>query len=120
MSAIPALTAFHNGMRFWAKVILGPVLVLWMVPEIYMVSVALRSPDTAFNPQLFSLPITIDNFVTVIRENPLLTFFWNSLVVTCVTVVIVLAAASLFAFAASILKLRATTLLYTSLLTTLM
>jgi raffinose/stachyose/melibiose transport system permease protein len=107
-------------MRFWAKMILVPVLVLWMVPEIYMVSVALRSPDTAFNPQLVSFPITIDNFVTVIRENPLLTFFWNSLVVTCRTVVIVLAAAALFAFAASVLRLRATTFLYTSLLTTLM
>jgi raffinose/stachyose/melibiose transport system permease protein len=107
-------------MRFWAKMILVPVLFLWMVPEIYMVSVALRSPDTAFNPELFSFPITIDNFVTVIRENPLLTFFWNSLVVTCGTVVIVLAAAALFAFAASVLRLRATTFLYTSLLTTLM
>jgi raffinose/stachyose/melibiose transport system permease protein len=97
-----------------------PVLLLWMVPEVYMLSVALRSPDTAFNPQLFSFPITIDNFITVIRENPLLTYFWNSLVVTCGTVVIVLGAAALFAFAASVLRLRATTLLYTSLLTTLM
>src|ERR1700752_4241514 len=58
--------------------------------------------------------------VTVIRENPLLTYFWNSLVVTCGTVVIVLGAAALFAFAASVLRLKATTLLYTSLLTTLM
>jgi raffinose/stachyose/melibiose transport system permease protein len=107
-------------MRFWAKVILGSILLVWMVPEIYMVSVALRSPDTAFNPQLFSFPITVDNFSTVIRENPLLTFFWNSLVVTCGTVVIVLAAASLFAFAAAVLKLRGTMWLYTSLLTTLM
>src|SRR5258708_9685153 len=107
-------------MRFWAKVILGSILLVWMVPEIYMVSVALRSPDTAFNPQLFSFPITVDNFSTVSRENPLLTFFWNSLVVTCGTVVIVLAAASLFAFAAAVLKLRGTMWLYTSLLTTLM
>ena len=62
----------------------------------------------------------IDNFVTVVRENPLLNFFWNSLVVTCGTVIIVLAAAALFAFAASVLRLRGATFLYTSLLTTLM
>jgi raffinose/stachyose/melibiose transport system permease protein len=85
-----------------------------------MLSVALRSPDTAFVPQLFTFPITFDNFITVIRENPLLTFFWNSLAITSGTVALVLAAASTFAFAASILKLRASMLLYTSLLTTLM
>jgi raffinose/stachyose/melibiose transport system permease protein len=107
-------------MRFWAKLILSLVLLLWMVPEIYMVSVALRSPDAAFDPQLFTLPITLQNFVTVMRENPLLHFFGNSLLITCGTVGIVLGAASTFAFAASVLKLKGTMLLYTSLLTTLM
>jgi raffinose/stachyose/melibiose transport system permease protein len=106
--------------RFWAKAVLITLLLIWMVPEVYMLSVALRSPDTAFVPQLFTFPITFDNFITVIRENPLLTFFWNSLAITSGTVALVLAAASTFAFAASILKLRASMLLYTSLLTTLM
>jgi raffinose/stachyose/melibiose transport system permease protein len=107
-------------MRFWAKLILSLVLLLWMVPEIYMMSVALRSPDAAFDPQLFTLPITLQNFVTVMRENPLLHFLGNSLLITCGTVGIVLGAASTFAFAASVLKLKGTMLLYTSLLTTLM
>jgi raffinose/stachyose/melibiose transport system permease protein len=107
-------------MRFWAKLILSGVLLLWMVPEIYMVSVALRSPDAAFEPQLFTFPITFQNFITVMQENPLLNFFGNSLLITCGTVAVVLGAASTFAFAASILKLRGTMLLYTSLLTTLM
>jgi raffinose/stachyose/melibiose transport system permease protein len=107
-------------MRFWAKLILSAALLVWMVPEIYMLSVSLRPPDAAFEPQLFTLPITFENFLTVMRENPLLNYFGNSLLVTLGTVIIVIAAASAFAFAASVLKLKGTILLYTSLLTTLM
>jgi raffinose/stachyose/melibiose transport system permease protein len=107
-------------MRVWSKLILSVALLFWMVPEIYMVSVALRPPDAAFEPQLFTLPITLENFTTVMRENPLLNFFGNSLLVTVATVIIVLAFASTFAFAASVLRLRGTMFLFTSLLTTLM
>ncbi|MBV9490085.1 MAG: carbohydrate ABC transporter permease [Verrucomicrobia bacterium] len=107
-------------MRFWAKLMLSMVLLLWMIPEIYMVSVALRPPDAAFDPQLFTLPITFENFRTVIHDNPLLVYFGNSLLVTLATVVIVVAFASTFAFAASVLRLRATMFLFTSLLSTLM
>ena len=107
-------------MRSWAKLVLSVALLVWLVPEIYMVSVALRSPDAAFQPALFTFPITLQNFRTVIHDNPLLNFFGNSLLVTGGTVLLVLGAASTFAFAASVLKLRGTMLLYTSLLTTLM
>jgi raffinose/stachyose/melibiose transport system permease protein len=106
-------------MRFCAKLILTVTLLLWMIPEVYMVSVALRPPDAAFEPQLITLPMTLENFITVIRENPLWMYFGNSLLVTCATVVIVLAFASTFAFASSILQLKGTTFLFTSLLTTL-
>ena len=91
-----------------------------MVPEIYMLSVALRPPENAFDPKLFSLPVTLDNFVTVVRDNPLITSFSNSLIVTVCTVLLVLVAASLFAYAASVLKLKRIMLMYTILLTTLM
>ena len=47
-------------------------------------------------------------------------FFWNSLVITLGTVLIVLLAASLFAYATSVLRLKKTMLIYTILLTTLM
>ncbi|MBV9273686.1 MAG: carbohydrate ABC transporter permease [Verrucomicrobia bacterium] len=110
----------HLPARFWAKLVLGVTLLFWMIPEIYMLSVALRPPDAAFDSQLFTWPITLDNFITVIRDNPLLVFFGNSLFVTSGTVIIVVAFASTFAFAASVLRLRGTTLLFTSLLTTLM
>ncbi len=112
-SAIPVRSiAIHVG--------LGVVLALWMVPEAYMFSIALRTPAHVFDPTLFSWPATFDNFVTVIRDNPLIVFFFNSLVITLSTVVIVVAASSLFAFAVAILKLRGSLVLYATLLTTLM
>src|SRR5271169_6956978 len=105
---------------FYAKIILTVLLALWMIPEVYMVSVSLRPPDKSFDPSLFVLPITFDNFATVIHDNPLLGFFWNSLVITIGTVLVVLVAASAFAYAASVLRLKKTMLIYTILLTTLM
>lgn len=99
---------------------LGLVLLVWMVPEAYMVSIALRPPETVFDPTLFSWPLSFDNFVTVIRDNPLPGFFLNSLIVTLATVALVLAVSSLFAFAAAVLKLPGTAVLYAVLLTTLM
>jgi len=105
---------------FYAKIILLVVLALWMIPEVYMISVSLRPPDQSFDPTLFVLPITFDNFVTVLHDNPLIKFFWNSLVITLGTVLVVLVAASMFAYAASVLRLQKTTSLYIILLTTLM
>jgi raffinose/stachyose/melibiose transport system permease protein len=105
---------------FYAKIILLVVLAFWMVPEIYMISVSLRPPEKAFDPALFEIPVTFDNFATVIHDNPLLQFFWNSLAITVGTVVVVLIAASAFAYAASVLRLKRTMLMYTILLTTLM
>lgn len=99
---------------------LGLVLLAWMVPEAYMVSIALRSPETVFDPTLFSWPLTFGNFVTVIRDNPLPSFFLNSLIVTVSTVALVIVVSSLFAYAVAILNLPGTTVLYAVLLTTLM
>jgi raffinose/stachyose/melibiose transport system permease protein len=105
---------------FYAKIILLVLLTLWMIPEIYMVSVSLRPPDKSFDPSLFVLPITFDNFATVLHDNPLFKFFWNSLMITLGTVLVVLVAASMFAYATSVLRLKSTTLIYITLLTTLM
>jgi raffinose/stachyose/melibiose transport system permease protein len=99
---------------------LGAVLIIWMIPEAYMVSIALRSPETVFNPTLLSWPLTFANFVTVIKDNPLPVFFMNSLIVTACTVALVVAVSALFAFAVAILKLPAAATLHAILLTTLM
>jgi raffinose/stachyose/melibiose transport system permease protein len=99
---------------------LGLVLFLWMVPEAYMFSMALRTPAQVFDATLFTWPVTFDNFVTVIRDNPLVHFFINSLVITMATVLIVVAVSSLFAFGVAILNLRGSLMLYGALLSTLM
>ena len=96
------------------------VLVVWMIPQAYMLSIGLRTPAQAFDPVLFAWPITFDNFVTVIRDNPLGGIFLNSLIITMATVLIVVAVASLFAFACAVLRLKGTLILYATLLTTLM
>lgn len=100
--------------------VLFVVLALWMVPIAYMFSIALRPPATVFDPYLFVWPLTLDNFITVIRDNPLHLNFLNSLIVTLATVFIVLAASSLLAFAVSILRLRGTLAIHAFLLTALM
>ena len=96
------------------------VLGFWTVPLIYMVSVSLRAPGQAFDPALIVWPVTLDNFVIVMRDNPLLRIFLNSMIITLATVVIVVSVAAAFAFAASILRIRGSTVLYVTLLTTLM
>jgi raffinose/stachyose/melibiose transport system permease protein len=101
-------------------VVLAVVLVFWMIPEAYMFSIALRTPAHVFDATLFTWPVTFNNFITVIRDNPLIFFFLNSLIITAATVAIVVVAASLFAFAVAILKLRGSLVLYATLLTTLM
>jgi ABC-type glycerol-3-phosphate transport system permease component len=106
--------------RLAVHVGLGFVLLVWMVPQAYMFSIALRSPENVFDPTLFAWPLTIANFVTVIQDNPLQVFFLNSVIVTVATVMLVLAVSSLFAFAVAILRLPGSVVLYAVLLTTLM
>jgi len=106
--------------RVVIHVVLLLVLALWMIPEIYMLSIGLRTPAQAFDAALFVWPLTFDNFVTVIRDNPLVTFFLNSLIITLSTVALVVAISSLFAFASAVLNLRGSLTLYATLLTTLM
>jgi raffinose/stachyose/melibiose transport system permease protein len=96
------------------------VLAFWMLPEVYMLSEALRTPEQAIEPVLVTWPITFSNFITVISENPLVGVFFNSLIVTVATVAIVVSLASLFAFGCAVLKLRGAKVLYMTLLTTLM
>lgn len=115
-----ARAAHADATSVTVHICLGLVLLLWMLPEAYMVSIALRSADQVFDPTLLAWPLTLDNFVTVIRDNPLPGFFLNSLIVTALTVMLVLAASSLFAFAAAVLRLPGTTVLYVLLLVTLM
>ncbi|MDR3470714.1 MAG: carbohydrate ABC transporter permease, partial [Devosia sp.] len=109
-----------NVSRIIIHAALFAVLAVWMIPEVYMLSIGLRTPDQAFDATLLAWPLTLDNFATVIRDNAIVSFFLNSLIVTLSTVAIVVAASTLFAFACVVLRLKGSLVLYATLLTTLM
>lgn len=99
---------------------LGALLLLWMVPIAYMFSIALRPPRSVFDPTLFTWPLTFDNLIMVVRDNPLHVFFLNSLIIAVATVAIVLLVSTLFAFAVAVLRLPGTLVVHAVLLTALM
>ncbi|MCL6444048.1 MAG: carbohydrate ABC transporter permease [Alicyclobacillus sp.] len=104
----------------WVFVALLITAFLWMIPEIYLLSVSLRTPDNAFDPHLFVTPFTVENYLIVIKQNPLFMYLLNSLIVTVPTVIIVLFVASLFSFGHAILRAPLGKHIYAMLLTTLM
>lgn len=106
--------------RRWVMVLLIALGVIWLVPDLYMISISLRTPVNAFDPHLLAFPMTLANYWIVITQNPLLHFFVNSLIVTGGTVVLVIVVASLCAFGISILHLRGSQTLFALLLVTLM
>ncbi len=106
--------------RRWIMVALVVFGGIWLVPDFYMMSISLRTPANAFDPQFIAFPLTLENYWIVITQNPLVHFFLNSLVVTGSTVVLVIAVASLCAYAISILHLPGSQALFALLLVTLM
>ncbi len=106
--------------RASVSAILLVIGIIWMIPELYLISISLRTPANAFDSHLIVTPMGLENYGIVIAENPLLRYFFNSLAVTVPTVFIVLVAASLFAFGKAILRVRWGTSMYTVLLTALM
>lgn len=102
------------------KLALLVVLALWLVPTVYTLSVAFRPIAEAFDPALIDWPVTLDNFRLVLRDNDLARNLMNSLVITCGTVALVVIAASMFAYAIAVLRLRWLWALYAVLLITLM
>lgn len=94
--------------------------VVWLLPLVYMVDVSLRLPQDTFNPDLIVSHVTLSNYQTVIAGNPLGQYFINSVVIAVVTVVLVVAFASAFCYAVTILGVRFGAAMYTMILLTLM
>lgn len=105
---------------FWV-VILVAVVFIFMIPLIYMVSMSLRTPDTIGVPKLFVSDITIQNYKNVITQNPYLPKnFWNSLIVTVVSVILVVICATMAVFGLSRKNVHGKVLIYNILLSALM
>lgn len=102
--------------------VLGLTIVgmIWMLPLIFMVSMSFRTAETAFEPVLFIKPFILDNFKTVIHDNPLYLNLFSSVVITGATVIIVAAVASMTAFGLSRKGVRGKNFIYNILMITLM
>lgn len=93
---------------------------IWMVPLIFMISMSFRTSENAFEPVLFIKPFVLDNFKTVISQNPLYLNFLSSVVVTISSVIIVASVAAMAAFGLSRKGVKFKNLIYNMLMITLM
>ena len=67
--------------RLTVRVILGICIVIILAPLIYMLSMSLKPEHTIFLHPLLPLPLpfTLDNYMRVWHDLPLLLYLWNSL-----------------------------------------
>lgn len=125
MVAVPArrrLVWRTVGSRLLAQLVVTALALVWLVPVVMMLTVALmpsRSRERIL-AGLFVPNPTLANFAQVWQENPLPRYFLNSLVITVPTVLLVLAIASLAAFAFARLRFWGRDVWYLLLMLTLM
>jgi raffinose/stachyose/melibiose transport system permease protein len=79
-----------------------------------------RTAENAFDPQLFTLPMTLRNYKLVISENPLHVHFIVSLIISICSVAIVTLGAAMAAFGFTRKDVKFKKILYGALLSTLM
>jgi putative chitobiose transport system permease protein len=111
----------------WARVglygVLGAIALLMLVPLLWLLSTALKSPSEnifAFPPQLIPAQPTLQNFVTVWRTNPFGRYFINSTVVAVLTVALNLLVCSLAAYPLARLAFRGRELIFSLIVSTIL
>ena len=77
--------------------------ILWLIPLLWSIFVALRPFADTNKYGYFSLGgrFNFDNFITAFNQGNMPTYFWNSVIITVPTVVLTLLLASMMAFAVS-------------------
>lgn len=101
-------------------ILLGLTAALWLLPIVYMVDVSFRLPWEVFDPAIISPSFTTGNYEQVFKDNPLPAYFVNSIVVSVSSTLLVVAGATAFAFAVSVLHVRWSRAIYAIVLLTLM
>lgn len=96
------------------------VAVVWLLPFVYMVDVSFRDPQHLFDPQIIVWNFTLVNYQTVVNGNALGHYFLNTIVISCGSVILVMALGAAFAFGVTVLRLPFAQLLYSLVLLTLM
>ena len=96
------------------------ILLIWMIPLVYMVSMSFRTPDNIFASTLFVDDTTIRNYATVFKDHPELPLnFLSSFLVTVVSVLLVTICASMAVFGLSRRNMPGKFAIYNMLLATL-
>lgn len=95
-----------NGERRWLHFVLIPLAALWMVPVVMVVGLSLMpasNPSTTFFGMFPTAP-SFSNYALVWQQNPILLHLINSLLITVPSVVLVIMAGSMAAFALARLR----------------
>ena len=93
---------------------------LWMCPRNFMISMSVPKPAKAFAPVIFLLPLVLQNFKLVFRQNNLLPNFISSLIITSFSVFLVTLTAAMAAFGLTRKQVAGKTIIYNTLMLTLM
>jgi len=97
------------------------VMIIFMIPLLYMISMSFRTADNMYSPSLIVEGMTINNYVKVIKENPdLIKNFLSSTFVTVTTVILVTICSTMAVFGFSRKNVRGKVFIYNMLLCTLM
>lgn len=104
----------------WILVLLV-CLAAFMVPLFYMISMSFRTQTNIFQPSLFVSEMTLDNYKTVLTQNPELIYnFLSSIIITISSVVLVVVCSSMAVFGFSRKNVHGKVVLYNMILCTLM
>jgi len=70
----------------------------FIFPFVWMVLISFRSRVDILDPSKIFVPLTLDNYTTIIRDNNIFSYFYNSFVVSIFTTLISLALGTLAAY----------------------
>lgn len=122
MAIVTGFRRRHVIERALAQALVTVLALVWLVPVLMMVTVSLMPANrrTSILAGLIVDHPTLANYAKVWTENPLPRYFLNSLIITVPTVLLVLAIASLAAFAFTRLRFFGQGIWYYLLMLTLM
>ena len=102
---------------------LGVIALAMLLPLLWLISTSLKSADEnifAFPPQFIPQRPTLENFVTVWQTNPFGQYFFNSILVAVLTVILNLVICSLAAYPLARLAFRGRETLFALIVSTIM
>lgn len=103
--------------------LLGAIAVAMLIPLVWLVSTALKSPTEdlfQFPPRLLPAQPTLENFVSVWQTNPFGRYLFNSTLIAVLTVGLNLLFCALAAYPLARLQFRGREVIFTAIVTTIM